>query len=169
MIRPLNNICRSATDLSGIWRIRFDPDDVGRLENWGGGIGEADSHAIAIPGSWNEQLAEAGYMNYVGAAWLETRFFIPEVEAGRTLTLRFGSADYHAEVWVNGIYAGASGAAMLPFEVGIDGLVEAGQEARLVGARHQCAARGWPDARNHEGDLCRGAPPARRISACCAL
>jgi beta-glucuronidase len=132
MIRPLNNACRSAIDLSGIWCIRFDPDDAGRRDHWGDGIGGADSHAIAIPGSWNEQLAEAGYMSYVGAAWLETRFFVPEVEAHRTLTLRFGSADYHAEVWVNGIYAGASGAAMLPFEIDIDGLVEAGREALLV-------------------------------------
>ena len=75
MIRPLNNACRSATDLSGIWRIRFDPDDLGRRDHWGNGIGAEGSHAIAIPGSWNEQLAEAGYMNYVGAAWLETQLF----------------------------------------------------------------------------------------------
>lgn len=124
MIRPQTNRYRQAIDLSGVWRIRFDEGD------WSDGVGSgADVLDIAVPGSWNEQLAEAGYMNYVGPAWLETSFFVP---GGERRSLRFGSADYFAEVWVDGRYAGASGAAMLPFELDITHLTTVGEMAKLV-------------------------------------
>lgn len=128
MIRPQRNAHRDHVDLAGIWRVRFDPEDRGREAGWGAGIG--DGLPIAVPGSWNEQLAEAGYMNYVGAAWLETEVFVPAAFAGRRTALRFGSADYDAEVWVDGAYVGRSGAAMLPFEVLAP--VRAGAPARVV-------------------------------------
>ncbi|MCU0729668.1 MAG: beta-galactosidase, partial [Sphingopyxis sp.] len=47
-------------------------------------------------------------------------------------TLRFGSADYFAEVWIDGTFAGASGAAMLPFEIALQGLPVAGAMVRIV-------------------------------------
>lgn len=132
MIRPQNNAYRSAQDISGIWRICFDAEDAGEANGWTHGIRDADSHAIAVPGSWNEQLAEAGFMNYVGAAWLETEFFVPFAADTHAYILRFGSADYFADVWVNGMFAGSSGAAMLPFEIAIDNLIERGAMAQLV-------------------------------------
>lgn len=133
MIRPQNNAVRSAIDLSGLWRICFDPEGIGSAAGWSAGIGDGpDVHAIAVPGSWNEQLAEAGYMNYVGDAWLETEFCVPQALTGQHLFLRFGSADYFADVWIDGCHAGASSAAMLPFEVDAHALLTPGQRARLV-------------------------------------
>lgn len=124
MIRPQTNRYRSALDLSGVWRIRFDDGD------WSGGLDSgSDVLDIAIPGSWNEQLAEAGFMNHVGAAWLETRFLAPDSECR---VLRFGSADYSADVWVDGAFAGSSSAAMLPFELDVTALTTPGETARLV-------------------------------------
>lgn len=124
MIRPQNNRYRRALDLSGIWRVRFDEGD------WSDGL-EAGPEVldIAVPGSWNEQLAEAGFMNHVGTAWLETDFLVPD---GERRVLRFGSADYSADVWVDGKPAGASGAAMLPFEIDVTELARPGESARLV-------------------------------------
>jgi beta-glucuronidase len=127
-----NNAFRSACDLGGVWQIGFDPEGRGEALGWASGLDPADCLAIALPGSWNEQLAEAGYMNYVGDAWFETRFFVPAVTKDQSLFLHFGSADYHADVWVNGQHAGRSRAAMLPFECPIYGLVEPGTEAVLV-------------------------------------
>lgn len=133
MIRPQTTATRTAIDLSGIWRIRFDPDDSGEAAGWSAGLPrDANTHAIAVPGSWNEQLAEAGYMNFVGAAWLETTFHVPAAFARQRLALRFGSADYRADVWIDGVAAGSSGAAMLPFEIAGVGLLVPGQTARLV-------------------------------------
>ena len=130
MIRPQSNAFRDRIDLSGVWRVRFDPDDTGEALGWPGGIGEA--LAIAVPGSWNEQLAEAGFMNYVGAAWLETEVFVPLAFEGRRIDLRFGSADYEATVWAEGSRLGSSGPAMLPFELDATAVARPGQSMRLV-------------------------------------
>lgn len=132
MMRPQRNRWRDAIDLSGVWRIRFDPEDRGEAKGWVRGIGDVDTHAIAVPGSWNEQLAEAGHMNYVGAAWLETAFFVPPSNDDRRRVLRFGSADYFADVWIDGAHAGSSGAAMLPFETDVTAFTTPGETARLV-------------------------------------
>ena len=107
-----------------MWRIRFGEGDF----SCGLGSG-ADVFDIAVPGSWNEQLAEAGFMNYVGTAWLECRFFVPH---GACRLLRFGSADYFAKVWVDGREAGVSRAPMLPFELDVTGLTTPGTYATLV-------------------------------------
>lgn len=132
MIRPLDNACRFARDLSGVWHIRFDPDDSGEQVGWYKGFAADHALPIAIPGSWNEQLAEAGYMNYVGSAWLQTCLWLPPLGPDQEAVLRFGSADYHADVWINGQRAGASGAAMLPFEIALDGLAGPGSEVTLL-------------------------------------
>lgn len=130
MIRPQRNAYRDAVDLSGVWRVRFDPDEEGEAAGWAGGIGPDASHDIAVPGSWNEQLAEAGYMNYVGPAWFETRFRAPQNPGRRVL--RFGSVDYLADVWIDGRHAGASSAPMLPFEIDVTELTAPGAIVTLV-------------------------------------
>lgn len=129
MIRPQRNLRRDMIDLGGVWRIRFDPDDAGERQGWLHGL--PDGMAIAMPGSWNEQLAEAGYMNYLGAAWYETAFTVPLWAKGRRLALRFGGADYQAQVFINGAPAGRSGPAHLPFEIPLLD-VEAGETVRLT-------------------------------------
>lgn len=130
MIRPQSNAFRDRIDLSGVWRVRFDPDGVGEASGWSAGIGEG--FALAVPGSWNEQLAEAGFMNYVGAAWLETEVFVPTGHEGRRIDLRFGSADYEAKVWADGVFLGSSGPAMLPFELDATATARPGQVLRIV-------------------------------------
>lgn len=131
MIRPQANTYRDRIDLSGIWRVRFDPDDVGEAEDWASGLGST-ALDIAVPGSWNEQLVEAGAMNFVGAAWLETEVHVPAHFRGRRIHLRFGSADYAARVWVDGLPLGESGPAMLPFELDLGALARPGQSQRVV-------------------------------------
>lgn len=127
MIRPQSNAHREAIDLSGVWRIRMG----GEGDDWSGGI-DADALAIAVPGSWNEQLAEAGWMNHVGDGWYETPLFVPARAMHGRVALRFGSADYEAEAWIDGAHAGRSGPAMLPFELDVTGLVRPGATHRLV-------------------------------------
>lgn len=119
MIRPQTNAARTAIDLSGLWTFQADVPGAPVLD-------------IAVPGSWNEQLAEAGYMNYTGAAWLRTRCFVPAQAAGQRVALRFGSADYAADVWVNGVSVGGSGSLKLPFELDITAAVTPGHYAEIA-------------------------------------
>jgi beta-glucuronidase len=129
MIRPQRNAFRDYIDLAGLWRIRFDPDDRGESEGWFSGLSE--STPIAVPGSWNEQLAESGAMNYLGAAWYQTDVFVPMLFAGRDVFLYFASADYAADVWVNGRHVGGATCKHLPFIVGNDAFTPE-QNARIV-------------------------------------
>ncbi len=110
---------RDALDLSGIWRFRADQPGAPTLP-------------IAVPGSWNEQLAEVGYRDYTGAAWLERELFVPGHAAGRALALRFGSVDYEAQVFWNDRPVGRSGPAMLPFECDLTGIAAPGETGRLA-------------------------------------
>lgn len=129
MIRPQRNACRQFADLSGVWRIAFDENGSA---DWSRGIPSAGGYPIAVPGSWNEQLAEAGYMNFCGAGWLETDIFLPAIAPERELALHFGSVDFYGEVWLDGHHLGASSAPMLPFEVLVPASLASGRRVRLV-------------------------------------
>lgn len=130
MIRPQRNACRDFTDLSGAWRVAFAQAE--EQVQWQVGIPAERAHVIAVPGSWNEQLAEAGYMNFCGVGWFETEVYLPAVAAGRELALRFGSVDYYGEVWLDGERLGQSSAPMLPFELRVPAHLASGRRARLV-------------------------------------
>lgn len=130
MLYPQNNRCRTVLDLSGFWEIKIDHDGNGYDQGWMNGF-KADAY-IGVPGSWNEQLAEIGLMNYVGSIWHQTNFHIPKPLAGTQLFLRIGSADFHAKVWVNGKFAGEHSGGYLPFEFDITEPVNKDQENLLV-------------------------------------
>ncbi len=130
MIRPQSNAHRRATDLSGIWRVAFERTETPC--QWQQGIPAAEALPIAVPGSWNEQLAETGHMNFMGAGWFEIEVFLPTVAPDRELVLRFGSVDFYAEAWLDGERLGQSSAPMLPFELPIPRHLAAGRNARLV-------------------------------------
>ena len=117
MARPQRNQFRDYIDLSGLWRFRADPDETGEAKGWAREA--AGDLELAAPGSWNEQLAEAGYMNYVGAAWLYRQVVAPPSFAGRRLVLRFEGAGFSARAFVNGEAVGEGRLPYLPFEADV--------------------------------------------------
>ncbi|HEX9007058.1 MAG TPA: beta-glucuronidase, partial [Bacteroidota bacterium] len=130
MLYPQTNRHRCVLDLSGLWKFRADPEDVGEQARWFEGLDTGVE--IAVPGSWNEQLEELGLLHYVGAAWYETTVQVPLLFQGRRLWLRIGSADYSAKVWVNGSAVGAHEAGFLPFEFDVTEWAEPGNEVRVT-------------------------------------
>ncbi len=130
MLYPQNNRCRTVFDLSGFWEMKADPDNEGIKKDWINGF-ESDAF-VGIPGSWNEQLAEIGLMNYIGKIWFQTTFLIPEIFSGRRSYLRVGSADFCAKVWINGKFAGEHIGGYLPFELNITDLANENRENLLV-------------------------------------
>jgi beta-glucuronidase len=134
MLFPQQNLYRSIHDLGGYWRFQPDPGDVGERDGWPVHALPGDAMLIAVPGAWNEQLAERGLKNYVGSAWYETRFVSPHVDAAsQRLMLRVGAADHHARVWLNSTFLGSHQGGYLPFEVDLtDALGKEGSLNRLV-------------------------------------
>src|SRR5450756_1236124 len=71
LLRPQTNRFRIAYDLSGVWAIRFDPDDVGRAAGWSAGV--PDAAPIAVPGRWNDQLVGVRDELVVPTPWYSDR------------------------------------------------------------------------------------------------
>jgi beta-glucuronidase len=114
MLRPQQNDCREFIALDGLWALRADPEDRGEALGWHRGF-EPEAW-VAMPGSVNEQLAERGLRDHIGATWLMWRGRVPRRWAGRRLRLHFGSADLLADLWLDGKALGHEAAPFLPFE-----------------------------------------------------
>jgi beta-glucuronidase len=111
MLYPQQNDVRNRLDLSGFWAFQMDPEEVGESQGWYDGLSEP--RRIAVPGSWNEQFADA--YNYLGMAWYVRDFYVPSGWDGQRVMVRVGSANYFARVWVNGIAVGEHEGGHLPF------------------------------------------------------
>jgi beta-glucuronidase len=112
MLYPQINPFRQVLDLSGFWEIRFDPEDEGRAGGWD--VGFREGQPIAVPASWNDQLAD--WRDFLGPAWYQTSFDLPWGWDASRVWLRFGSVNYLAEVWLNGLPLGGHEGGHLPFE-----------------------------------------------------
>ena len=80
--------------------------------------------------SWNAQFADL--RDYVGVAWYRTRFTVPASKAPQRVLLRFGAADYQADVFVNGEAAGSHEGAYTPFTLDVTGRVKPGTNELVV-------------------------------------
>jgi len=128
ILYPFESRTRSTRDLSGLWRFRLDPDDVGEKQGWQNGL--SGWRTIAVPASWQELFDDA--RNYVGTAWYETEFQIDPAWRGRALRLRFGSVVYRAKVWLNGQLLGEHMGGHLPFVFDVEQAARLGQANRLT-------------------------------------
>jgi beta-glucuronidase len=119
MLYPQSNQFRQALSLSGLWDFRFDPEDRGIDGGWAEGF--SGGRPIAVPASWNDQFE--GWRDYLGPAWYQARFDLPWGWEEKLVGLRFGSVNYMADVWLNGVPLGSHEGGHLPFEFGVISLV----------------------------------------------
>jgi beta-glucuronidase len=127
VLRPQTNSCRVAHDLSGVWSFRLDPDGVGRERGWHGGVPGAGP--VGVPGSWNEQLP--GVRDELGPAWYERRFEAPPAGDAEA-AIRFGSANYTADAWLNGEPLGGHEGGHLPFALPCTSALRDGENVLVV-------------------------------------
>ena len=71
---------------------------------------DADWEPVIVPGTVNEPPN-----GEEGGAWYRRRFEVPGDWAGRFVTIRFGSANYVADVWLNGTWLGYHEGGSTPF------------------------------------------------------
>jgi len=112
MLYPQSNRHRRVFDLSGFWEIRFDTANEGESTGWSAGF--PSGQPIAVPASWNDQFD--AWRDYLGPAWYQTHFDLPWDAASHKYMLRFGSVNYLADVWLNGVRLGSHEGGHLPFE-----------------------------------------------------
>jgi len=128
MLYPQSNPYRQRIDLSGFWEFCFDPNDRGKDAGWHAGL--PGGRPIAVPASWNEQLAD--HRDYLGPAWYQTEFDLPWGWAEKRIVLRFGSVNYLAQVWLNGTRLGEHEGGHLPFELDASHVVRASGNRLVV-------------------------------------
>jgi beta-galactosidase/beta-glucuronidase len=124
------------------WTLRADPSNGGLARGWqrGGFAGKTVRVPSAIDA--NSFKGAAGTRNYNGSvAWYRTTF--TAAEAG-TYALAFSSANFQANVWIDGHAAGSHRGSYLPFEA----------RASLAAGAHTAVVRvDWrnPDAQARAG------------------
>jgi beta-glucuronidase len=136
---------RPRIDLDGPWRVQREPMDQAltmrdRETSLPDIEAEADGRqapgyddsgwpTLAVPGTTNPPPDgdETG-------AWYRRGFQVPPAWNGRAVTLRFASANYVADVWVNGTWVGYHEGGSTPFAFEVGHLLRAGAE-NLVAVR----------------------------------
>jgi beta-glucuronidase len=136
---------RSRLDLDGEWRVERASLDTGvTMADRGGSLAAIEEEAAGRhlaehdDGDW-ELLEVPGTLNappdgVEGGAWYRRAFDAPRAWAGQAVTLRFGSANYVADVWLNGTWLGYHEGGTTPFAF------EAGETLR-PGERNVLAVR----------------------------
>ena len=159
MLYPQTNLCRTVVDLDGFWSFQIDPEGIGEREEWY--LGLPAPRLIAVPGSWNELWAE--YRDYLDDAWYFHRFAIPQAWSDRRQVLRFGSANYHAQVWLNGVCLGEHAGGHLPFEFEVSSCSRTGDNLLAVKVNNTLMPERVPTGNSPSSPLSgfmRSLPPA---------
>jgi beta-galactosidase/beta-glucuronidase len=101
------------TQLPMEWKLRWDPEEVGREQGWyGPDLDATDWLDVRVDSAWEKQaVGEAwaaghGGDDYDGLAWYRTAFEVPADLEDRKVHLLFGAVDEGATVWVNGDLVG---------------------------------------------------------------
>ncbi|XP_038209707.1 beta-glucuronidase [Zerene cesonia] len=126
---PRASETRDVKTLDGIWNFRKSPTDpeFGYKNGWYEQDLDKTGPVIPmpVPSSYNDVGEDASLRDHVGLVWYDRRFFAPWWwgQAGQRVWLRFSSAHYAAQVWVNGKSVMYHEIGHLPFEVEITDVV----------------------------------------------
>ena len=126
---PRPDWARPWVSLNGEWRFDFDPDDAGLRERWF--EGRALSRTIRVPFPWQSELSCIHDTEYQGAVWYERDVVIP-ADAGPRIYIVFGAVDWHAMVWVNGVFVAEHEGGYTPFEVELTERARPGDTVRVT-------------------------------------
>ncbi len=88
------------------------------------------SPSLKVPGDWNTQKPELFY--YEGSIWYRRKFDFAGNEPGKRRFLRFGAANYRADVYLNGKKLGEHFGGFTPFTFDATKLLKQGANSLVV-------------------------------------
>ena len=134
---------RPRIELDGSWRVeRVDLDVELTMTDRGASLAAIEEEAagrqlpdhpdagwgsVSVPGTVNPPPDGTE-----GGAWYRRSFEVPREWAGRSVTLRFGSANYVADAWLNGRWLGYHEGGSTPFTFDVSSAVQLGGENVLA-------------------------------------
>ena len=113
MLYPKMTPTRTLLDLGGIWQFTRE---LGGEDYRDGFPAEK---LVPVPGSLNDLFTEEELRCWDDGMWYARRFELPNSLKDKRLVLRFGSATYRAEVYLNGQHIGDHESGYAPFEFDI--------------------------------------------------
>ncbi|RKQ40050.1 beta-glucuronidase [Enterobacter sp. R1(2018)] len=131
MLRPVETASREIKKLDGLWSFCMDADDCGNVQQWWRQPLPL-SRAIAVPGSFNDQFADAEIRSYVGNVWYQSEVRIPQGWDGQRIVLRFDAVTHYGKVWVNDRFVMEHQGGYTPFEADISRFAAAGERVRIT-------------------------------------
>ena len=114
-------------DISEAWYIAKDPDNIGQKEGWEREVGK-DAVSAFVP-----SIIQQFFPGYHGVAYYWCKF-TPSVafSPAERAVLRFGGADYLAEVWLNSHYLGLYEGGETPFSFDVTDTLKSDGENLLA-------------------------------------
>jgi len=112
--------------LSGEWDLAFDPANTGKKKGWFKNFPK-QTKKMAVPGVW-EQLKPG----YDGVGWYKRIIKIEKNRLNKVVRIEFKAANYFAEVYINGKFAGSHEGGYTPFIFDISGLIREGENTVTV-------------------------------------
>ncbi|MBQ9545497.1 MAG: beta-galactosidase, partial [Clostridia bacterium] len=89
---------------------------------------------ITVPYCPESSLSGVGNRDYMRCVWYKKDFSVPETWRGRRVILHIGAVDWHAKLWVNGVYAASHRGGYVPFDADITDLLGEGANRVTVAA-----------------------------------
>jgi beta-glucuronidase len=115
------------------------------------------SPSLRVPGDWNTQLPELFY--YEGTVWYRTRFEALPLTDGERAFIRFGAANYRADVYLNGQKLGVHIGGFTPFTFEVTKQLKVGANSLVVRVDNKRTKEGVPTLNTdwwNYGGLTRG-------------
>lgn len=100
------------------------------------------SESLKVPGDWNTQKPELMY--YEGSLWYRTKFQSADVAEGARSFLRFGAANYRADVYLNGKRLGTHIGGFTPFSFEVTKNLRQGDNSLVVRVDNKRAKEAVP-------------------------
>ena len=100
------------------------------------------SPELTVPGDWNTQRSELLY--YEGTVWCRRTFESPALDAGARAFLRFGAANYRADVYLNGTKLGTHIGGFTPFSFEVTKQLKPGTNSLVVKVDNKRSREGVP-------------------------
>jgi beta-glucuronidase len=100
-----------------------------------------DQQLLAVPGDWNSQAERLDL--YEGLVWYK-RDFVYSPRPERRVFLYFGSANYKAEVWLNGQALGRHEGGFTPFQFEVTDKLRGGQNFLVAAVNNKRSADAVP-------------------------
>ncbi|OWF40254.1 beta-glucuronidase-like [Mizuhopecten yessoensis] len=121
MMYPKDSESRTVKLLDGMWNFRVDDSsnrNRGFEEKWYSVPLRQTGEVIPmpVPSSYNDITQEKRIRDFVGWAWYDREFFLPQDWTSKRVVLRVDSAHYNAIVWVNSVELVRHEGGHLPFE-----------------------------------------------------